>query len=53
MGWADLANWTRLSHKRGRTDFGLKWLGRSRPNTFLFIFLGLGRTWPKNLGWAK
>jgi hypothetical protein len=22
MGWADLANWARLSHRRGRADLG-------------------------------
>jgi len=47
MGWA------RLSHRRGLADFGPKWLGRSRHNTFLSIPLGSGRTWPRNLGWAR
>jgi hypothetical protein len=33
MGWADPANWARLSHRKGWADFDPKWLGRSRPET--------------------
>ena len=56
MGWAGPANWARLSHRRGRADFGPKWLGLSRPNTFFIYFFragpdlaqnfGLGQIWP-------
>jgi len=53
MGWAGPANWARLSHRKGWADFGPKWLGRPRPNTFIYFFraglnpaqnFGLGQT---------